>query len=72
MLFLNSLIKHTVCNEEEDNMQLLIDWLNRNRMCKCEACKTELNVYAYVSDKSLILYCVACNEYFLEQILTHL
>lgn len=45
-------------------MQLLIDWLNRNRICKCETCKTELNVYSYGSGGSLILYCVACNEYF--------
>ncbi|MEK5465499.1 hypothetical protein MKY64_10835 [Paenibacillus sp. FSL R7-0210] len=44
-------------------MQLL-DWLNRNRICKCETCITELNVYAYGSGESLILYCVACNEYF--------
>lgn len=49
----------------DDNLKLFIDWLNRNRIRRCEACNTELNIYSYFSDESQILYCVACNKYYI-------
>lgn len=45
-------------------MKFFIDWLNRNRIRRCEACRTELSIYAYTSGESQILYCVACNEFY--------
>lgn len=48
----------------DDHLKLLIDWLNRKRICRCEACSSELNIYSYSSGESLILYCVACNKYY--------
>jgi hypothetical protein len=47
------------------NLKLFINWLNRKRIHRCEACSTELNIYAYSSGDSQILYCDACNEYYI-------
>lgn len=47
------------------DLKLFIDWLNRNRIIRCKACNTEVNIYAYCSNKSQILYCCACNEYYI-------
>lgn len=47
-----------------DILQIIIDWLNRARICRCEACNTELNIHSYASNESLILSCLVCKEYY--------
>ncbi|MBP2000789.1 hypothetical protein J2Z69_001820 [Paenibacillus shirakamiensis] len=44
----------------------LLNFLRRKYAVYCPICRSELNVYAYRSDDSLIFKCIVCNKYYIK------